>query len=187
MRVAAGVLILVVAVMNLIGGCGYTVGGGLIGGGAGILDEAASELSKAAEESGDLEAAAELGAFDGSEAKSTGGQLMLWGVFLLILAGLQIAAGVQLFRAKGAVLIQTAAGLEILSDVITVAWFGSFIMSGLGLLTAIMAIVSVKEFSAAPAPVADPAPAPEAEPEAEAEAEPEAEPEAEAEAEADSD
>ena len=180
MRVAAGVLILVVAVTNLIGGCTYTLGGGLIGGGAELLEEAAKSdgLKELAEESGDPAAAADLAKmqeFDASEGKATGGKLLLYGVFLLILAGLQIAAGVQLFRSKGAVLIQTAAGLEILSDVITVAWFGTFIMAGLGLLTAIMAIVSVKEFSAAPAPVADPAPAPEAEPEAEAEAEPEAE------------
>ena len=34
MRVAAGVLILVVAVMNLMGGCTYTLGGGLMGGAA---------------------------------------------------------------------------------------------------------------------------------------------------------
>ena len=158
MRVAAGVLILVVAVMNLVGGCGYTVGGGLMGGGAGMLEEAAGELSKAAEESGDVEAAAELGAFDGSEAKSTGGKLMLWGVLLLILAGLQIAAGVQLFRAKGAVLIYIAAGLEILGDGVTMYLAETYLWAGLGLIAAIMAILSAKEFSAVPAPVAAPVP-----------------------------
>ena len=154
MRIAAGVLILVVAAMNLIGGCSYTVGGGMIGGSAGVVEEIAEET---AENSEDPKAAEDLEKIrqGASGIKAAGGSLMLWGVFLLVLAGLQIAAGVQLFRAKGAALIKTAAGLEILSDVVTVAWFGTFIMALLGLVAAIMAIVSVKEFSAAPAPVAE--------------------------------
>ena len=171
MRVAAGVLILVVAVMNLVGGCGYTLGGGLIGGTAQLAEEIGKEVAK---ESGDPNAAAEISG-TADQAKAAGGTLLLWGVFLLVLAGLQIAAGVQLFRAKGAGLIKAAAGLEILTDVVTIAWFGTFIMAALGLVAAVMAIVSAKEISADPAPVAEPAPSePEPEPEPEAEAEPEA-------------
>ena len=179
MRIAAGVLILVVAVMNLMGGCTYTVGGGLIGGGAQFAEDIGKE---AADESGDPDAAAQLEKLKATtgDAKAAGGTFLLWGVFLLVLAGLQIAAGVQLFRAKGAGLIKTAAGLEVLSDVVTVAWFGTFIMAGLGLVAAIMAFVSSNEISADPAPVEEPEP--EAEPEPEPEAEPEPEPEADAEA-----
>ncbi len=179
MRVAAGVLILVVAVMNLMGGCSYTVGGGLIGGAGHLVEEAGKEAAK---ESEDPNAAADLAKLSegADQAKAAGGTLLLWGVFLLVLAGLQIAAGVQLFRAKGAGLIKAAAGLEILSDVVTIAWFGTFIMAALGLVAAVMAIVSAKEISADPAPVAEPAPS-------EPEPEPEPEPEAEAEPEADSD
>jgi len=172
MRVAAGVLILVVAVLNLLGGCGYAVGGGMIGGSAGVLENMAESefLKEAAEQSEDPNAAADLAKFrQGAPGlKASGGKLMLWGVFLLVLAGLQIAAGVQLFRAKGAGLIKTAAGLEIVSDVVTVAWFGTFIMAAVGLVAAIMAFTSVKEFSADPAPVAAPAPDPAPDPAPEA-------------------
>jgi hypothetical protein len=150
-----------------------------MGGAANVADDFSAGLKEIADESEDPEVKADLAKISASssdtdEMRGDAGKFVLWGVFLLVLGGLQIAAGVQLFRAKGAVLIQAAAGLEILSDVVTVVWFSTFIMAGLGALAAVMAIVSVKEFSAAPAPVADPAPAPEAAPEAEPEAEPEA-------------
>lgn len=153
MKTAAGVLILVVAASNLFGGCGYALMGG-IGAGIGAVGE---ELAKSEEFAAELsEKDREELAEGSSMAMKLGGSVVLWGVFLFVLAGLQIAAGVQLFRAKGALLIFIAAGLEIISDVVTVAMAGTFLMAGLGLVAAIMAILSAKEFSAVPAPVVAP-------------------------------
>ena len=155
MKTAAGVLILVVAASNLIGGFGYALGGAIMGG-IGVVGEELSKSEEFKEDAGLSDKGSEDLAEGSSMAMKLGGSVVLWGVFLFVLAGLQIAAGVQLFRAKGALLIFIAAGLEILSDVVTIAMAGTFLMAGLGLVAAIMAILSAKEFSAVPAPVMEP-------------------------------
>ena len=153
MRIAAGVLLLVVAGSNLLGGCTYAFTGGLMGGiGAGV--EHAAETEGLNAELSDKEK--EEMAQGGKMAFALGGSIMLWGVFLLVLAGLEIAAGVQLFRSKGAMFIMIVAALEILSGVVTMAMDSGFIFALLGMVAAIFAIVAARGFPGSPPPVAEP-------------------------------
>lgn len=153
MRIAAGVLLLVVAGSNLLGGCTYAFTGGLMGGiGAGV--EHAAETEGLNAELSDKEK--EEMAQGGKMAFALGGSIMLWGVFLLVLAGLEIAAGVQLFRSKGAMFIMIVAALEILSGVVTMAMSLGFLFAFLGMVAAILAIVAARGFSGSPPPVAEP-------------------------------
>ena len=153
MRVAAGVLLLVVAGSNLLGGCTYAVGGGLMGGiGAGVEHAAETEGLNAELSDNEKEEMAQ----GGKMALVLGGSIMLWGVFLLALAGLEIAAGVQLFRSKGAMFIIIIAALEAFSGAVTMAMGLGFIFALLGMVAAIFAIVAAKGFSGSPPPVAEP-------------------------------
>ena len=153
MRVAAGVLLLVVAASNLLGGCTYAAGGGLMGGiGAGV--EQAAETEGLTAELSDKEK--EEMAQGGKMALVLGGSIMLWGVFLLALAGLEIAAGVQLFRSKGAMFIIIIAALEALSGAVTMVMGLGLIFALLGMVAAIFAIVAARGFSGSPPPVAEP-------------------------------
>tara|TARA_Y100000758_G_scaffold233576_1_gene170181 strand:- start:425 stop:904 length:480 start_codon:yes stop_codon:yes gene_type:complete len=153
MRVAAGVLLLVVAASNLLGGCTYAAGGGLMGGiGAGVGELAVTEEFNA--DLSDTQKAEMVRQGDG--ALALGGGILLWGVFLLVLAGLEIAAGVQLFRSKGAMFIIIVAALEILSGVVTMATVQTYIFALFGMVAAILAIVAAKEFSGTPLPVTEP-------------------------------
>jgi hypothetical protein len=153
MRVAAGVLLLVVAASNLLGGCTYAVGGGLVGGiGAGVEQAAETEGLNAELSDNEKEEMAQ----GGKMALVLGGSIMLWGVFLLALAGLEIAAGVQLFRSKGAMFIIIIAALEVLSGVVTMALGAGYIFALLGMVAAIFAIIAAREFSGSPPLVAEP-------------------------------
>ncbi len=164
MRVAAGVLLLVVAASNLLGGCTYAVGGGLVGG----IGAVGGELAEMAKREGELaereETAVELSnnekleemAQGSKAAMAVGGGIMLWATFLFVLAGLEIAAGVQLFRSKGAMFIIIIAALEAFSGAVTMAMGLGFIFALLGMVAAIFAIVAAKGFSGSPPPVAEP-------------------------------
>jgi hypothetical protein len=157
MRVAAGVLLLVVAASNLLGGCTYAVGGGLMGGAGAGLGKFTGELAKRQEATVEQKMeAAEVAAAITDVSLAMGGVIVLWGAFLLVLAGLEIAAGVQLFRSKGAMFIIIIAALEILSGVVTMAMDLGFIFALLGMVAAIFAIVAARGFPGSPPPVAEP-------------------------------
>lgn len=150
MRTAAGVLLIIVAVFNLIASLGYLAGGALTTG--------ASEMAIYAEQqSGDTITAEDKAALAKvkDEIGGSGIGLMAFGVFLLVSVGILIAGAVFLFQNKKAQFIMIAAGMAILGEVIGSLITGFGIMKILGLVAGIMAILAAKGMggSTAPEPV----------------------------------
>ena len=150
MKIAAGVLILVMAAMNLVGGCGAVFVGGIMGGiGGGV-----GELANNPEFAGNPDMAEA-----GTGLLAIGGSVLLIGVVMLVLGGLEIAAGVQLFRSKGATFIIVVAGIELAKSLLSFAGgFEPLLL--IGVVAGILAIMGAKAISAVPAPVAAPTPTP---------------------------
>lgn len=114
MRIAAGVFLILAAIINLLAAVGYFTAGA-VSSGAGAIAEAAQ---KEAEKQGTkIEMSAEDKA-NLDKAKSAGGGLMIFGIVLLVSVGTSIAGAVQLFRQKGAKFVMAAGGLAILVEVI---------------------------------------------------------------------
>ena len=160
MRIAGGVLIIIVAVMNLIAGCGYVAGGALAGGVGGMM-EAGGEAGEMQEE--------------GAELADAGGNAMMFGYFKMALGALEIAAGVVLFVGTAAMLAKLTAALEVVNVGIgATAFLGLTIFSAFGIIAAILAFLGAQQIGAAagggggsdapapPAPAEEP-PAPAAE------------------------
>ncbi len=155
MRIAAGVFLIIAAIINLLAAFTYVAGGAVVSGAEG-LSEAMQEQAAATGEGITPEQQAE---FDSAmdEAPSGGGMLALGG-FLFVVLVMQIVGAVQAFRSKAAMLVMVVGGLSILAEVwgAVVAGFG--IGNIIGLLAGILAIVAglgikkaVEEGGAAPA------------------------------------
>lgn len=102
MRIAAGVLIIIVSFFDLFAGFGYALGGALISGGSDLQAKIANEAARQAKDAKTAQEVKELTQKLGEAGTAYGGAAMLFGVFLLAMCGLCIAAGVVLFREKAA-------------------------------------------------------------------------------------
>jgi len=139
MRIAAGVLIIIVAITNFMSGCGYAFVGAIEGGiGAvgGEMMEGEDGMEEAAGEAADM--------VDSGQGK------VAYGYFMLALGALEIAAGVVLFVGTAAMLIKLTAGLEIMSVIIAAAVYSSMgIFSALGIIAAVLAFLGAQQIGAA--------------------------------------
>lgn len=152
MRVAAGVLLIIMAVVNLFGGFAYSVGGGAMGFGGQYVEQASEEWAAESEDDASRENAEQAGEAGGA-AKSLGGLLMFFGIFLLVLGGLEIAGGVLLFMAKNAMFINIVAVLQIVASAISMGAMAIGIFNSLGIIVAILAFLgarSIGQASSAP-------------------------------------
>ena len=137
MRIAAGVLIIIAAVLDLIAGFGYAFVGGATAGGSNILQQAAQQAAK---QSKDEKAAKEVQAAAdkfGQIGTAAGGGLMAFGFYLLVLSGLGIAAAVVLFREKAATFALVVGVLQLVAEII-----GLVIFMGANIILAIPGIVA---------------------------------------------
>ncbi|MHC4401009.1 MAG: DUF1579 family protein [Planctomycetota bacterium] len=118
MKTAAGVLIIIVALLDILSGFGYIAGGDWMSGfgqaGEALVDEAAVPGNPFAQ--GAREAAGEV--------KSMGGLWMLFGLLCLATGGLGIAAGVKLFQNKAAALVMAVGGAQIFVDLVSMISWG---------------------------------------------------------------
>jgi hypothetical protein len=155
MRIAAGVILIIAAVINLIGAFGYTLGGAVIGG-AGKLGAMVEEQQKkqgqemTAEQKKSFE---DLHKAEGQLGVSASA-LLGFGVFLFVTVGTSIAAAVCLFRSKAATFVMIAAGLALIAEVagIVIIKFGVMNLPGLvGGILAILGARSIMARNAAPA------------------------------------
>lgn len=150
MNIAAGVLIIIAAILNIMGGCTYAVGGALAGG----VGEMGSELATGLEE---MEAEAGEGGEEGSakvaegseDLKTAGAGLTLWGYALFAIAGIMIAGAVFLFQKSKAVFVIVTGVLAIGAEVggILITQFG--VMNVCGLVAGVLAILAARSFPTA--------------------------------------
>lgn len=154
MRIAAGVLLIIMGVVNLTGGFLYTVGGGAMGFGGGFVEQASQQAADQAideTERQDAEAAGQAG----GAAKALGGMLMFFGIFVLVLGGLEIAAAVLLFMAKNAMFVNVTAILQIVASLISMTTMSIGIFNTLGIIAAVLAFLAARSLGQA-APAAQP-------------------------------
>src|SRR5437867_12051680 len=109
MRIAAGIVLIVAALINGCAGVGYAG----VGAGASMLGKAGTSLSAEMEKAAAQQGGQGMSAKDKadlekatSKLQAAGGGLMVFGIFLFVMLGLQIGAAVVLFmqKAKGFVL-----------------------------------------------------------------------------------
>jgi hypothetical protein len=168
MRIAGGVFLILVAVLNLGAGITYLTGGALAGG-AGKL----ASLSQAAAEENARKAGREMTAEEkaqvaqskapmeqiSAEAAPKAGMFLGLGAFLLITVGTSIAGAVQLFRRKGAMFVMVAAVLVLVAEILgaVVSRFG--VLNVFGIVAAVLAFLGARSIGKpAAAPVGSPAP-----------------------------
>lgn len=159
MRIAAGVLLIIASLFNGCAGFGYLAGGAIVGG-AGVLgEEVQKEMKKGLEEDAakaespeEAAAAAEAAALiadaedDLDQAKKAGAGLLVFGVFLFVMLGLQIAGGVVCFTQKAPVFIMVVAALTILTEGIGFAITGfNPVANILGVVAAIFAFIAASQ------------------------------------------
>lgn len=151
MRIAAGVLIIIAATLDLFGSFGYL----LVGGASSAVGQASSQAARGELTEEDAKKAAEELA---TGAKKAGAMWTAYGAFLLVLAGMGIATGVVLFREKAAMFAIVTGALQVAADGISVVSWGHVGITNLlgfaaGAL-AILAAMSYKNKVAGAAPVA---------------------------------
>jgi len=151
MRTAAGVILIIAAVLNLMASLGYLAGGGA----ATALGSGMSDVAMIAQqESGNQMTAkqkADMAKFE-EEVGGSGIGLMAFGVFLLVSVGILIAGAVFLFKNTKPQFIMIAGGMAILAEVIgsMISSFG--VMNILGLVGGILAIIAAKGMGVGSAP-----------------------------------
>jgi len=170
MRVAAGVILIIAAVINLFAALGYLASGALVGGAGKFTNMVAEESKKQGRELTE-EQKQQFAQINEASGKMGGsaGALMGFGVFLFVTVGTSIAGAVCLFRRKAATFIMIAAalaiGAEVLSAVIVGVvvgvpiGFGKILFSALPVVGGILAIVAARQIAAANT-VAEAAPPP---------------------------
>jgi len=151
MRTAAGVLLIIAAVLNLVASLGYLAGGGAA---TAIGSQGMTEVMNVAEQSGGQMTAEQKAEFNKArdEAGSTGMGLMAFGVFLLVSVGILIAGAVFLFKNTKPQFILIAGGMAIAAEAIgsMITTFG--VMNIIGLVGGIMAIIAAKGMGGGSAP-----------------------------------
>lgn len=145
MRIAAGVLLILAAVINLFASLGY------LGGGAATTG--LSNISESAMESTMMESDAEMTEEEVREAvefsggmKSAGGVLMGMGVFLLVSVGVLIAGAVFLFQSKQAKFAMGAGIMALVGEGLGIAMTSFGVMNLIGLVAGILAIIAARSY-----------------------------------------
>ncbi len=161
MRIAAGVLLIVVAVIDLVAGLGYVVAGGAVG----MASKSGASLPQAY----DVEArrqGKEISAEEKARAEqvlnkvaANAGRLAGFGAFLLVVVGLSIAGAVQLFRSKGAKFVMVAAALVVVGEIIGAVILGFGFRNVPGLVAAVFAVIGAR-LTMTPKPAVEPTGAP---------------------------
>jgi hypothetical protein len=147
MRVAAGVILIIAAVFNLIASLGYLAGGAATSSVANMAESGYVQGQQLT-----AEQQAELDEIK-SEVGGSGIGLMAFGVFLLVSVGILIAGAVFLFQDKKPQFIMIAGAMAIVGEVIGILITTFGVTNILGLVGGILAIICAKSMGGAPAPV----------------------------------
>ena len=146
MNIAAGVLLIIAAIFNVMAGCTYAVGGAIAGGVGEMQDEIANNPDYQA----GLEAeGAEMP--DGDSMKAAGAGLATWGFALFGIAGIMIGGAVCAFTKKKKGFVLVTGVLAIIAEGVGLVLIGFGIGNIVGLLAGVLTFVAVKSF---PSPAA---------------------------------
>ena len=145
MRIAAGVLLIIAAVINLFASLGY-LGGGAVTTGLGSVSETAIESSLMSADPSMDPAEAAAAAEVSSDFRSAGGVLMGMGVFLLVSVGIFIAGAVFLFQSKNAKFAMAAGIMALVGEGLGIAITSFGIMNVIGLVAGILTIIAAKSY-----------------------------------------
>jgi len=164
MRIAAGVLLIIAAVINLFAGFTYLAGGAVIGGAGKLSAMVAEQEKKQGREMTDQEKKSfEQLDTAKSQLPVSAGAMMGVGAFLFITVGTSIAGAVCLFRRKAAKFIMIASGRALAAEVMGIAIVKFGFLNIFGLVGGILGILgarSIMSASAAPPQAMPPAAAP---------------------------
>jgi hypothetical protein len=153
MRVAAGVCLIIAALLNLVVALGYLGGGAATTGVSHLGQLAIEEAAK----QGDVQISeteqAQIDLMAGA-GKGIGGLLMAMGVFLLISVGVLIAGAIFLFNGTHWKFILASGIVSIAAEVfgILITTFG--VLNVIGLVGGVLAIIAATGLSKAAAPAA---------------------------------
>ena len=150
MNIAAGVLLIIAAILNFIGGCGYAIGGAVAGGMGEMGSELATGLEEVENEAGEGADAGAAEIAEGSEdLKAAGAGLVLWGYALWVIASLMIAGAVFLFMKSKSGFVLVTGVLALVAEIggIVITTFG--IMNVVGLIAGVLTILAARSFPAA--------------------------------------
>ncbi len=145
MRIAAGVLIIIVSIIDLISGFAY----GISGAGVATLGTAAQKIAETDPATKGAQAAA-------TTAHVAGGTLAMFGFFLLAMSGLTIACGVVLFMRKAATFALVIGILQILAEIVGIVIFMglTIIWNVPGLVAGVFVIIAALSYRGKPAATA---------------------------------
>jgi hypothetical protein len=145
MRVAAGVLLILAAVINLFASLGYLGGGAATTGLSGVSE---SVIEASLIESGDMTAEEAREVADVSNGmKGAGGMLMAMGVFLLVSVGILIAGAVFLFQGKNPKFATAAGVMALVGEGLGMAITTFGVMNLIGLVAGVLTIVAARSYS----------------------------------------
>jgi hypothetical protein len=150
MRIAAGIVLIIAAIINIVAALGYLGGGALssAGGGSALSKALAEESRKSGTQLTAEQNAAMAKLQQATENGPSGTALMGFGVFLVVTVVTSIAGAVCLFRGKAAKFIIVAALLAAGAEIggILITRFGAANVAGL--LGAALALISVRSIMA---------------------------------------
>ena len=116
MRIAAGVLIIIVSILDLFSGFGYALGGAIIAGGSDLQAQIAKEAARQAKDAKTAQEVKEMTEKLGQAGTAYGGAAVVFGFFLLAMCGLCIAAAIVLFREKAATFALIIGILQLVAE-----------------------------------------------------------------------
>lgn len=148
MRVAAGVILIIAAVFNLMAALLYLGGGAAT---TGVSSLAESEYMQSQNLTDEQRAEIEKVQ---DEVGNTGIGFMAFGVYLLVSVGILIAGAVFLFQNKKPQFIMVAGIMAIVAEVIGILITNFGVTNTIGLVGGVLAIIAAKTMGGAPAPTA---------------------------------
>jgi len=181
MRVAAGVLLIIAAVINLFAGIFYVAGGAVVGGASKFTAMAEEQQRKKGrdltdeqkEQFAQLNQAQKQAETDPKVGRAVRA-MMAYGSFLLVTVGTSIAGAVCLFRRRAVKVIVATAVVLLVAEVVGCVTIGillgrtalvtKVLFSALGILGGIFALLGARQVSLSNAPPVDDMPMPTATP-----------------------
>ncbi|HOP21643.1 MAG TPA: hypothetical protein PK055_00125 [Gammaproteobacteria bacterium] len=151
MRTAAGVILIIAAVFNLVAGLTWLGGGALTQGVSTGMSQVATQMEKESGSQMTAEQKAQMEKFQ-DEVGGSGIGFMAFGVFLLVSVGILIAGAVFLFQNKKAQFIMIAGGIAVLAEVLGSLMSSFGVTNIIGLVGGVMAILAAKSMGTGPAP-----------------------------------